>query len=66
MIVQNNNINQIKVHFIRTGSVLVDETLTGQGDSRNPIAFTGLFRSSNYRVEVPVSCYLIEHLKDWF
>lgn len=34
IIVQNNNINQIKVHFIRTGSVLVDETLTGQGDSR--------------------------------
>ncbi|MFI3134013.1 MBL fold metallo-hydrolase, partial [Staphylococcus warneri] len=63
MIVQNNNINQIKVHFIRTGSVLVDETLTGQGDSRNPIAFTGLFRSSNHRVEVPVSCYLIEHPK---
>ena len=63
IIVQNNNINQIKVHFIRTGAVLVDETLTGQGDSRNPIAFTGLFRSINYRVEVPVSCYLIEHPK---
>lgn len=53
----------IKVHIMHTGTVKVDEQLTGQGKSINPLAFTGFMRSSKHRIEIPVSCYLIEHPK---
>lgn len=52
---------QIKIHVLHTGLVKVDRALPFHGLYRNPLAFTGLFRSERNQVTLPVSSYLIEH-----
>lgn len=46
---------------MHTGLVRVDKALPFHGLYRNPIAFTGLFRSEKNKITLPVSSYLIEH-----
>lgn len=53
--------NSIKIHVWHTGLVRVDRALPFHGFDRNPLAFTGLFRSAKNQVTLPVSSYLIEH-----
>jgi N-acyl homoserine lactone hydrolase len=53
----------IKVHVLPCGSTTVDEALPFSDKSRNPLAFTGLFRGKNHKTSVPVRAYLIEHPK---
>ncbi|MGX7112661.1 N-acyl homoserine lactonase family protein [Gemella cuniculi] len=54
---------EIKIQHFKTGMVEVDKALLYHQESANPIAYTGLFRSSKHRVLIPVSSYLIEHPK---
>lgn len=54
---------QIKIHVLHTGLVKVDKALPFHGHYRNPLAFTGLFRTERNQVTLPVSSYLIEHPK---
>lgn len=54
---------QIKIHVLHTGLVKVDKALPFHGQYRNPLAFTGLFRSARNQITLPVSSYLIEHPK---
>ncbi|MFC6181579.1 N-acyl homoserine lactonase family protein [Lactiplantibacillus daowaiensis] len=51
----------IKIHVLHTGLVKVDTGLPFHDLSRNPLAFTGLFRSHIHQITLPVSSYLIEH-----
>ena len=51
----------IKVHVLACGSTDVDEALPFASRSRNPLAFTGLFRGRKHKITVPVRAYLIEH-----
>lgn len=51
----------IKVHIFHTGTVRVDRAIPLY--ERNPLAVTGLFRSKDKSMILPVSCYLIEHPK---
>ena len=44
---------QIKIHILHTGTVIVDEALPFSNVSRNPLAWTGLFRSRNIRLLYP-------------
>lgn len=53
----------IKIHVLHTGKVIVDEALPFSNVSRNPIAWTGMFRGKKHQVVLPVSVYLIEHPK---
>jgi N-acyl homoserine lactone hydrolase len=53
----------IKVHVLPCGSTVVDEALPFSEQSKNPLAFTGLFRGKKHKVRVPVRAYLIEHPK---
>lgn len=55
--------NKIKIHILHTGLVKVDKALPYHGKFRNPLAFTGLFRSEKNQITLPVSSYLIEHPK---
>lgn len=55
--------NNIKIHVLHTGKVIVDEALPFSNVSKNPIAWTGMFRSKKHQVALPVSVYLIEHPK---
>lgn len=55
--------NKIRIHVLHTGLVKVDRSLPYHGLYRNPLAFTGLFRSEVNQVILPVSSYLIEHPK---
>lgn len=57
------NKQSIKIHILHTGLVKVDKALPFHGQYRNPLAFTGLFRSEKNQVVLPVSSYLIEHPK---
>lgn len=50
----------IKIHVLRCGAVGTDETVPDASKSKNPLAFTGVFRK-NHRVWLPVFTYLIEH-----
>ena len=52
--------NQIKLHLLKCGEVGVDPAVPFRNVSKNPIAFTGLFRSSKLRIWIPVFTYLIE------
>lgn len=54
---------QIKIHVLHTGEVGVDPAVPFRDVSRNPLAYTGLFRSPKRRIWLPVSAYLIEHPK---
>ena len=51
----------IRRHISHTGSVRVDRAIPYK--EPNPLAVTGLFRSEDKKVLLPVSCYLIEHPK---
>lgn len=53
----------IKIHVLHCGSVGVDPAVPTRDVSKNPFAYTGLFRSSMRRIYLPVSTYLIEHPK---
>ena len=53
--------DQIKIHIFHTGEVGVDPAVPFRDVSKNPVAYTGLFRSSKRRIWLPVSAYLIEH-----
>lgn len=57
------NKQSIKIHILHTGLVKVDKALPFHGQFRNPLAFTGLFRSEKNQIVLPVSSYLIEHPK---
>lgn len=54
---------KIRVHVMHTGEVGVDPAVPFRDVSKNPIAYTGLFRSPKRRIWLPVSAYLIEHPK---
>lgn len=51
----------IKIHIFHTGSVIVDQAIPHK--EKNPLAVTGFLRSKKKKMELPVSCYLIEHPK---
>lgn len=53
----------IKIHILRCGSTIVDEALPVSSRSKNPFAYTGIFRGKKHKIEVPVTAYLIEHPK---
>ncbi|MBM7642707.1 N-acyl homoserine lactonase family protein [Streptococcus loxodontisalivarius] len=53
----------IKIHVLHTGTVIVDEALPFHHDSDSKIAWTGLFSSKKHQIAIPVSVYLIEHPK---
>lgn len=53
----------IKVYVLPCGSTTVDETIPFSNLSKNPLAFTGLFRGRDKKNKVPVRAYLIEHPK---
>lgn len=55
--------SEIKIHILHTGLVKVDRGLPFHEDYRNPMAYTGLFRSQKNKILLPVSSYLIEHPK---
>lgn len=52
---------KIKVYVIHTGRVKVDRAVPYK--EKNPFATLGLFRSKDKKIELPVSCYLIDHPK---
>ncbi len=55
---------RINIHVLNSGVVIVDSELAfSTGESHNPLAFTGLFRSKVHEITLPVSAYLIEHPK---
>jgi len=51
----------IKIHAMRCGTVGTDETIPDHSKSKNPFAYTGVFRGERHRVWLPVYTYLIEH-----
>ena len=53
----------IKLHVLKCGEVGVDPAVPRRDVSRNPLAYTGLFRSPKRRIWLPVFTYLIEHPK---
>jgi glyoxylase-like metal-dependent hydrolase (beta-lactamase superfamily II) len=53
----------IKIHVLHTGLVQVDKALPFHDKYRNPLAYTGMFRSHVNQITLPVSSYLIEHPK---
>lgn len=55
--------HNIKVHILKCGEVGVDPAVPFRDVSKNPIAYTGIGRSKNIRIWLPVSAYLIEHPK---
>lgn len=58
-----NNTEVIKIHVLHCGQVQVDIAVPFKQRTLNPLAFTGLFRSSKQQIILPVSAYLIEHPK---
>ena len=53
---------QIKIHVFHTGTVIVDKNLPFHHPGQGPLAFLGLTHfSKKDKIEIPVSCYLIEH-----
>lgn len=55
--------NDIKIHVLHTGIVIVDEALPFHQPTDSKIAWTGLFRDKSHQIKLPVSVYLIEHPK---
>lgn len=51
----------IKIHVLHCGEVQVDKALPFHEKTLNPVAYTGLFRSKENQIKLPVSAYLIEH-----
>ncbi len=54
---------KIKIHVFRCGKTGVDPAVLDRSLSRNPMAYTGLFRPWSKRIWLPVRAYLIEHPK---
>lgn len=54
---------EIKVHVIHTGTVIVNKNLPYTHQGASPYSWTGLFQPKSDLIEVPVSTYLIEHPK---
>lgn len=53
----------IKIHILHCGQVQVDRAVPFKEKTIHPLPWTGLFRSSENRLWLPVSTYLIEHPK---
>ena len=53
----------IKIHVLPCGEVGVDPAVPDRSISKNPLAYTGLFRSSEKRIWLPVKAFLIDHPK---
>ena len=53
----------IKIHILKCGEVGVDPAVPRRSVSQNPLAYTGIFRSSQKRIWIPVFTYFIEHPK---
>lgn len=53
----------ITIHALNCGEVGVDPAVPDRSVSRNALAYTGLFRSSKYRIWLPVKAFLIDHPK---
>lgn len=53
--------DKITIHIFHTGKVRVDRAIPLH--ERNPLAVTGLFRSREKKMILPVSAYLIDHPK---
>lgn len=51
----------VRVHIFHTGRVTVDQAIPYK--ERNPLAVTGFLRGAEKKIQLPVSCYLIEHPK---
>ena len=49
----------IRIYVLASGSTMVDEALPYSSMSKNPLAYTGLFRGKKHKVEVPVCAYLV-------
>lgn len=54
---------EIKIHVLHTGKVIVDKALPFHHDNDRPLAWTGFMRPKSDLISVPVSTYLIEHPK---
>src|SRR5574344_306682 len=52
--------NEIKIHILRCGEVGVDPAVPNRTVSKNPVAFTGLFRSNRRPIWLPARSYFIE------
>lgn len=56
--------DDIKIHILHTGKVIVDKMLPFHHPGDSPLGFTGLTHfGKNHRISIPVSTYLIEHPK---
>lgn len=55
--------SDIKITPLHCGRVGVDPAVPFRDVSRNPLAYTGLFRSGKLRIWLPVIAYLVEHPK---
>lgn len=53
----------IQIHCLRCGSVGVDPAVPARSVSKNPLAYTGLFRSPKRRIWLPVKAFYIDHPK---
>lgn len=53
----------IRIHALLCGLVGVDPAVPFRDISKNPVAYTGLFRSTKRRIWLPVNTYLVEHPK---
>lgn len=51
----------IRIRVLSCGEVGVDPAVPNRSLSKNPLAYTGLFRSAKRRVWIPVKAFLIEH-----
>ncbi|MCD8049992.1 MAG: N-acyl homoserine lactonase family protein [Clostridia bacterium] len=51
----------IKIHIFHTGSIRIDRAVAYKEE--NPLTVTGFLRGKKKKIELPVSCYLIEHPK---
>ena len=53
--------SSIHIHTLVCGQVGVDPAVPNRSISRNPWAYTGLFRSAKRRIWLPVKAFLIDH-----
>ncbi|WP_139488077.1 N-acyl homoserine lactonase family protein [Brevibacillus dissolubilis] len=51
----------VKLHILHTGSCTIDRSIAFDECTLNPLAITGLFRSEDDKLHVPISTYLLEH-----
>lgn len=53
----------IQIHILTCGEVGVDPAVPARSVSKNPVAYTGLFRSPKRRIWLPVKAFYIDHPK---